>query len=151
VAGVPEEALIALFVAQHQHSPSDCPALSGRGEQLLSRVSAAAAARYGVTIEVEAFIADQHVLLLVVDAASLEAVSQFLMLLPGCGDLTVLPAFTAEEAVERGGCLDLFLILSGSAVLLCRWFCTFLLAQARCTYPGDRQTPRAHVSDHDGR
>src|SRR6266404_5352107 len=99
VAGVPEEALIALFVAQHQHSPSDCPALSGRGEQLLSRVSAAAAARYGVTIEVEAFIADQHVLLLVVDAASLEAVSQFLMLLPGCGDLTVLPAFTAEEAV----------------------------------------------------
>jgi hypothetical protein len=102
---VPEEAFIALFVAQHRHSPSDCPALSGRGEQLLSHVSAAAAARYGVTIEAEAFIADQHVLLLVVDAASLEAVSQFLASLPGCGDLTVVPAFTAEQAVEGGGCL----------------------------------------------
>jgi hypothetical protein len=102
--GVPEEALIALFIARHQHAPQDCPALSGRGELLLSRVSAAAAAGYGVTIEAEAFIADQHVLLLVVQAARPEAVGQFLSLLPCPGDLVVLPAFTAEEAIERGGC-----------------------------------------------
>jgi hypothetical protein len=93
-----------LFVAQHRHTPEDCPALSGRGELLLSRVSAAAAARHGVTIEAEAFIGVQHVLLLVVEAASPEAVAQFLAFLPGSGDLMILPAFTAEEAVEHGGC-----------------------------------------------
>jgi hypothetical protein len=99
-----EEALITLFVAQHRHAASDCPALSGRGEVLLSHVSATAAARHGVSIEAEAFIGDEHVLLLVVAADSMEAVSQFLAVLPGRGDLTVVPAFTAEEAVERGGC-----------------------------------------------
>ena len=101
---MPEEALIALFVAQHRHAPEDCPVRHGRGEQLLSRISTATAARYSVTIEAEAFIAAQHVLLLVVEAASLEAVERFLAVLPGPGDLTVLPAFTAEEAVEAGSC-----------------------------------------------
>ena len=103
-AGVLEEALIALFVAQHRHSPEDCPARHGRGELLLSHISTATAARYGITIEAEAFIGAQHVLLLVVEAASREAVERFLAVLPGPGDLTVLPACTAEEAVERGNC-----------------------------------------------
>lgn len=102
--GVPEEAPIVLFVAQHRHSPEDCPAGPGRGELLLSRISTAAAARYGVTIEAEAFIGARHVLLLVVEAASQEAVERFLAVLPGPGDLLVLPALTAEEAVERGNC-----------------------------------------------
>jgi hypothetical protein len=44
------------------------------------------------------------VLLLVVEAASLEAVERFLAVLPDPGDLTILPASTAEEAVERGNC-----------------------------------------------
>ena len=99
-----EEALIALFVAQHRHAPEDCPALSGSGELLLSRVSAATAARHGVTIEAEAFVSGQHVLLLVMEAADRDAVERFLASLPGPGDLVILPAFTAEEAVERGGC-----------------------------------------------
>lgn len=70
---------------------------------MLSHISAATAARYSVTIEAEAFIGAQHVLLLVVEAASQEAVERFLAALPP-GDVTVLPAFTAEEAVERGTC-----------------------------------------------
>jgi hypothetical protein len=101
---VPEEALIALFVAQHRHRAEDCPALPGRGEPLLAHISTAAAVRHGVTIEAEAFIGVQHVLILVVEAASLDAVRQFMAALPGAGDLTVLPAFTAEQAVEHGGC-----------------------------------------------
>jgi hypothetical protein len=102
--GCQEEAHIALFVARHRHAPEDCPARPGRGELLLSRVSAAVAARHGVTIEAEAFIGAPHVLLLVVEAASLAAVKQFLAFLPDSGDLMILPAFTAEEAVEHGGC-----------------------------------------------
>ena len=99
-----EEIPIALFVAQHRHSPEWCPASAGSGPLLLSQVSAATAARYGVTIEAEALIDEEHLLLLVVQAASPEAVERFLAFLPGPGCLRVLPACTAEEAVERGGC-----------------------------------------------
>lgn len=102
--GLTEEAPIALFVAQHRHPPDKCPASSGSGPLLLSRVSAAAAARYGVTIEAEALIDGEHLLLLVVQAASQEAVERFLAFLPGPGYLRILPACSAEEAVQRGGC-----------------------------------------------
>jgi hypothetical protein len=71
---------------------------------LLSGVSAAAAARYGVTIEAEALLDGEHLLLLVVEAASPQAVRRFLAFLPGPGHLRVRPACTAEQAVERGGC-----------------------------------------------
>jgi len=101
---VTEEVPIPLFVAQHRHRPEDCPAAPGRGMRLLSRVSAATAARYGVTIEAEALPEGEHCLLLVVEAASPEAVERFLAFLPHPGGLRVLPASTAEEAVERGGC-----------------------------------------------
>jgi hypothetical protein len=93
-----------LFVAQHRHPADRCPASSESGPVLLSRVSAAAAARYGVTIEAEALMDEEHLLLLVVQAASQEAVERFLAFLPGPGYLRVLPACSAEEAVQRGGC-----------------------------------------------
>ena len=103
-AGLLEEIPIALFVAQHRHPPDQCPASPGSGPLLLSRVSAATAARYGVTIEAEALIDGEHLLLLVVQAASQEAVERFLAFLPGPGCLRVLPACSAEDAVQRGGC-----------------------------------------------
>ena len=65
-----------LFVAQHQHSPETCPASAG--SRLLSQISAAAAARHGVTIEAEALIDGEHRLLLVLDAADQQAVEAFL-------------------------------------------------------------------------
>jgi hypothetical protein len=103
-AGLTEEIPIALFVAQHRHPPDQCPASSRNGPLLLSRVSAAAAARYGVTIEAEAFMDGEHLLLWVVQAASQEEVERFLAFLPGPGYLRVRPACSAEEAVQRGGC-----------------------------------------------
>ncbi|MGH3125845.1 MAG: hypothetical protein ACRDND_33125 [Streptosporangiaceae bacterium] len=93
-----------LFVVQYRHPPEHCPASAGNGRVLLSQVSAATAARYGVTIEAEAVIDGKHCLLLVVEAASRPAVERFLAFLPPLGDLQVLPASTAEQAVERGGC-----------------------------------------------
>jgi hypothetical protein len=99
-----KEVLIPLFVAQHRHPAEDCPASPAMAALLLSRISAATAARYGVTIQAEALIGGEHLLLLVVQAPSREAVERFLAFLPAPGDLRVLPASTAEEAVERGGC-----------------------------------------------
>src|SRR5262249_58172537 len=92
------------FVAQHRHPAGQCPASAGHGPLLLSRVSAAAAARHGVTIEAEALLDGEHLLLLVVQAASQQAVERFLAFLPGPGCLRILPACSAEEAVQRGGC-----------------------------------------------
>ena len=103
-AGLTEEIPIPLFVAQHRHSPDQCPASPGSGPLLLQRVSAATAARYGVTIEAEALIDGEHLLLLVVQAPSQQAVERFLEFLPGPGCLQVLPACSAEDAVQRGGC-----------------------------------------------
>jgi hypothetical protein len=91
-----------LFVAQHQHSPETCPASAG--SRLLSQISAAAAARHGVTIEAEALIDGEHRLLLILDAADQQAVGAFLAPLRDSGELRVLPASTAEDAVRRGGC-----------------------------------------------
>ena len=93
-----------MFVAQHRHPPDQCPASPGSGRLLLSRVSAATAARHGVTIEAEALIDGEHLLLLVVQAASQQAVERFLAFLPGPGCLRVRPACNAEDAVQRGGC-----------------------------------------------
>jgi len=103
-AGLTKEIPITLFVAQHRHLPDQCPASPGSGPLLLCRVSAATAARYGVTIEAEALIDGEHLLLLVVQAASQQAVERFLEFLPGPGCLRVLPACSAEDAVQRGGC-----------------------------------------------
>lgn len=82
---------------------------------LLSRISAAAAADYGVTIQAEALLDGEHLLLLVVQAVSPEAVRQFLAFLPSPGQLRVLPACTAEQAVQRGGCGPAFLPVPGAA------------------------------------
>jgi hypothetical protein len=103
-ADLMEEIPIALFVVQYRHPPGQCPASPGSGPLLLSRVSAGTAARYGVTIDAEALIDGEHLLLLVVQAASQEAVERFLAFLPGPGCLQVLPACNAEEAVQRGRC-----------------------------------------------
>jgi hypothetical protein len=93
-----------LFIVWYRHRPGDCPAASGRGALLLSRVSAAAAARYGVSIQAEALLDGEHLLLLVVQAPSAQAVRRFLAFLPGPDGLQVEPACTAEQAVGRGGC-----------------------------------------------
>src|SRR4051794_17325994 len=90
-----------LFVAEHHHRPETCPAT---GSLLLSHISAARAAGHGITIEAEALIDGQHRLLLVLDAADAEAVTGFLGFLLGSGELAVLPASTAEQAAQQGGC-----------------------------------------------
>jgi hypothetical protein len=62
------------------------------------------AARCGVAIEAEAFLRGEHRILLVVEAATSEAVERFLAFLVPLGDLKILPASTAEEAVRRHSC-----------------------------------------------
>jgi hypothetical protein len=93
-----------LFVAEHRHPPSRCPASGAGGSGLLSRISAANAARHGVTIAAEALIDGEHRLVLIVEATDRQAVERFLAFLLQFGDLQIRAASTAEEAVQRQGC-----------------------------------------------
>ena len=93
-----------LFVAQHHHASTECPASAGKGSELLTRISAANAARHGVTIDAEALIDGEHRLILIVQAADREAVARFLAFLRRFGDLQIMAASTAEEATRRRGC-----------------------------------------------
>ncbi|HEX6510252.1 MAG TPA: sulfite oxidase [Chloroflexota bacterium] len=96
--------IITLFVVEHRHTPDACPASAPTGSLLLDQVSATTAAHFGVSIEAEAFLYHEHLFLLVVEAASRETVERFLAFLGPAGDLKVLLATTAEDAVARGGC-----------------------------------------------
>jgi hypothetical protein len=74
------------------------------GQQLLSYVSAANAARYGVTIHAEAVLAGQHGVVLILSATDWGRVERFLGFFAHLGEVQILPAVSAEEAVERGQC-----------------------------------------------
>jgi hypothetical protein len=93
-----------LFVAQHRHPRAQCPASAAGGSGLLSQISAANAARHGVTINAEAIIDGGHRLILILEAGGTEAVQRFLAFLLEFGDLQIMAASTAEEAIKRQGC-----------------------------------------------
>ena len=93
-----------LFVAQHHHPPEACPASRQWGSLLLAHVSAATAARYGVAIQAEAVLDQEHGLILVVEAADREHVERFMAFFARFGSVQVLPASASEAAVARGSC-----------------------------------------------
>jgi hypothetical protein len=93
-----------LFVAQHQHSASQCPAAGASGAWFRGHMSAATAARHGVAIQAEAVIVGQHRLILTVEAARRESVEAFMAFFARFGAIYVLEATTAEDAVARGDC-----------------------------------------------
>lgn len=92
-----------LFVTHHAHAPEACPASTEGGAALLAHVSAASAARHGVSIQAEALL-DAHHLVLIVEAAGREQVEAFMAFFAPRGEVQVLGASSAEDAVARGGC-----------------------------------------------
>jgi hypothetical protein len=90
---------MSLFIAIHQHAAEACPA-----SEVLSHVSAATAARYGVTILAEAVPEGEHRLILILQAPHQEQVDGFLVFLTRYGTVTVQPAASSEAALARGGC-----------------------------------------------
>jgi hypothetical protein len=93
-----------LFVVQHRHAPEACPASATNGRLLLSHVSASNAARYGVAIQAEAVLDGQHGLILIVRAPDRSRVEEFTAFFAHLGEVLILSASCADEAVARGGC-----------------------------------------------
>lgn len=94
-----------LFVAVHQHAPERCPAGDpGMGSMLLSHLSAANAAKYGVSIQAEAVANDKHTLYLIAEAGDQEQLNRFLAPFAQAGSVELLPASACEVVIDRGGC-----------------------------------------------
>ena len=96
---------MALFVVKHQHPAEQCPAQDPRmGAMLLRHLSAANAAKDGITIQGEAVIDGAHTLYLILDAPAAEAVQRFMTPFAQAGSVDVLPASPCEVVIGRGGC-----------------------------------------------
>jgi hypothetical protein len=96
---------MSLFVAIHQHAPERCPAGDpSMGPMLLSHLSAANAAKFGVSIQAEAVANDKHTFYLIAEAGDEEQMSQFLGPFAQVGSVELLPASSCEVVINRGGC-----------------------------------------------
>ena len=96
---------MSLFIAIHQHTPERCPAGDATmGPMLLSHLSAANAAKYGVSIQAEAVANDKHTLYLIAEADDEEQVNRFLAPFAQVGSVELLPASSCEAVIDRGGC-----------------------------------------------
>jgi hypothetical protein len=96
---------MTLFVAVHQHAPERCPAGDpAMGQMLLSHLSAASAAQYGVSIKAEAVADNKHTLYLIAEAADEEQLNRFLAPFAQAGTVELLPASPCEAVIDRGGC-----------------------------------------------
>ena len=96
---------MTLFVAIHQHAPERCPAGDpAMGPMLLNHLSAANAAKFGVSIQAEAVANDRHTLYLIAEAGDEEQMSQILGPFAQVGSVELLPASSCEVVINRGGC-----------------------------------------------
>ncbi|NQW24644.1 MAG: sulfite oxidase [SAR202 cluster bacterium] len=94
-----------VFVVTHQHTPERCPAGDpAKGPMLLRRLSSEGAERFGVTIRAEAMIDGQHTLSMIVEAAELIKVQEFMEPFAQGGSVSVQPANPCKEIVSRGHC-----------------------------------------------
>jgi hypothetical protein len=96
---------MTLFVAIHQHAPERCPSGDpAMGPMLLNHLSAANAAKHGVSIQAEAVANDKHTLYLIAEAGDEEHMSQFLGPFAQVGSVELLPTSSCEVVINRGGC-----------------------------------------------
>jgi hypothetical protein len=93
-----------LFVATHHHPAEACPTSAPPASDVLSHVSAATAAEYGVTILAEAVPDGEHGLILILHAARQEQADRFMAFFTRFGSVRVRPARSSEATIARGGC-----------------------------------------------
>ena len=96
---------MTLFVVRHVHSPDRCPAQDPyRGAMLLNHLSRPNVAKFGLKIQGEAVINDEHTMYLIVEAGDKLQLEKFLEPFEGAGSVEIFPASTCSGAVAAGGC-----------------------------------------------
>jgi len=96
---------MSLYFVRHQHTPETCPAKDPEmGQMLLTHLSPLNARKFGINIEGDAVLDNQHTLVLILDAEDKNAVDQFMQPFKMAGSVEIWPASTCEVVVERAGC-----------------------------------------------
>lgn len=94
---------MSLFVVQHRHDASLCPAGNAEVAPQLLRLLASGT-QQGVNILAEAVVDGGHELDMIVEAQAASTVEAFMAPFAQMGSVSVRPASRCETVVERGAC-----------------------------------------------
>jgi len=96
---------MSLYFVRHQHAAETCPARDPQmGSFLLSHISPLNARKFGVNIQSDAVLDNQHTFVLIVDAEDPSHIENFMQPFKMAGSVEIWPASTCEVVVERAGC-----------------------------------------------
>jgi hypothetical protein len=96
---------MSLYFVRHQHSAETCPAQDPQmGQMLLAHLSPLNARKFGVEIQGDAVLDNQHTLVLILDAANKIQIDNFMQPFKMAGLVEIWPASSCEVVVDRGGC-----------------------------------------------
>src|SRR5262245_16164627 len=94
-----------LFIVRHQHPADRCPARdASMGASLLNHLSRPNVRKFGLRIQGEAIVANEHTMFLIVEADEEERLREFMQPFQAAGSLDIYAASTCVRAVARGGC-----------------------------------------------
>ena len=96
---------MSLYFVQHNHDENTCPAKDpSQGNMLLNHLNPVNARQYGVYIQGDAVLDNQHSFVLILEAEDLSSIENFLAPFKQAGSLDIFPASTCENVVSREGC-----------------------------------------------
>ena len=96
---------MSLYFVRHQHTPETCPAKDPEmGQFLLTHLSPLNARKFGIDIQGDAVLDNQHTLVLILEAGSPAQVENFMAPFKQAGSVEIWPASTCEVVVDRAGC-----------------------------------------------
>jgi len=96
---------MSLYFVRHQHNEETCPARDPQmGAMLLTHINPLNAQKFGVNIQSDAVLDNQHTFVLIVDAEDQSYIDNFMQPFKMAGSVEIWPASTCEVVVERAGC-----------------------------------------------
>jgi len=96
---------MSLYFVRHQHNAETCPARDPQmGAMLLTHINPLNASKFGVNIQGDAVLDNQHTFVLIVDAEDSSYIENFMQPFKMAGSVEIWPASTCEVVVDRAGC-----------------------------------------------
>ena len=96
---------MSLYFVRHQHSAETCPAKNPQmGKMLNTHLSPSNARKFGINIQSDAVLDNEHTLVLILESSSQEQVENYMEPFKMAGTVDIWPASTCEVVVDRGGC-----------------------------------------------
>ena len=96
---------MSLYFVRHQHNPETCPAKDPQmGAFLLTHISPLNTRKFGINLQADAVLDNQHTFVLIMEADNTDQINEFMQPFKQVGEVVIHPASTCEIVVERLGC-----------------------------------------------